>query len=161
MRVNPPAQNCGRNLVVVSACRRNIGLVEVWGQDPIPGSGAANYDAWVSRAYTNKSGQIMESRSGEQIELSTQKLLQDLKIVVSDGEALLKAGAHDLSERAVAARERLAAALEVAKETRRKLEERARAGVKATDQMVRKHPYESIGVAFGIGLLIGVLVNRK
>ena len=60
----------------------------------------------------------------------------------------------------MAARERLAAALEVAKETRRKLES-VRAGVKATDQMVRKYPHESIGVAFGIGLLIGVLVNRK
>jgi ElaB/YqjD/DUF883 family membrane-anchored ribosome-binding protein len=103
----------------------------------------------------------MESRSGEEIEQSTEKLLQDLKAVVHDGEALLKAGAHDLSERAMAAREKLAAALEVAKETRRKLEERARAGVKATDQLVREHPYESIGVAFGIGILIGVLLNRR
>lgn len=103
----------------------------------------------------------MESRSGDEIDQSTEKLLQDLKAVVRDGEALLKAGAHDLSERAKAAREKLAAALEGAKETRIKLEERARAGVKATDRLVREHPYESIGVAFGIGLLIGVLLNRK
>ena len=34
----------------------------------------------------------MESRSGEQIEQSTQKLLQDLKMVVADGEALLRLG---------------------------------------------------------------------
>jgi ElaB/YqjD/DUF883 family membrane-anchored ribosome-binding protein len=61
----------------------------------------------------------------------------------------------------VAARERLAAALEAAKEARRKLEERALAGVKATDRMVREYPYQSIGVAFGAGMLLGVLANRK
>jgi len=27
--------------------------------------------------------------------------------------------------------------------------------------VIRTHPYKSIGVAFGIGLLIGVLVTRK
>lgn len=103
----------------------------------------------------------MENRSTEHIEHSTEKLLQDLKAVVQDGEALLKAGAQDLSERGRAARERLAAALEVAKETRRKLEERAVAGAKATDRAIREHPYQAVGVAFGVGVLLGILFNRK
>lgn len=103
----------------------------------------------------------MEIRSTGEIEQSTEKLLQDLKTVVHDGEELLRAGAQDLSERAMAARERLAAALEVAKETRRKLEERARAGARATDRLVREHPYESVGGAFAIGLFIGLLLSRR
>ena len=103
----------------------------------------------------------METRSTGQIEESTEKLLQDLRAVVHDGEELLKAGANELNEKGLAARERLAAALEVAKETRRKLEERALAGARATDRVIREHPYESIGIAFGVGLLIGVLINRK
>ena len=103
----------------------------------------------------------MQNRTGESIEHSTEKLLQDLKAVVRDGEELLRAGAHELSERGVAARERLAAALDAAKETRRRLEARAREGMKATDRVVREHPYQSIGVAFGVGLLIGVLINRR
>ncbi len=103
----------------------------------------------------------MENRSGEDIEHSTEKLLQDLKAVVRDGEELLRAGAHELGERGVAARERLAAALEAAKETRRRIEQRAREGFEATDRVVREHPYQSIGIAFGVGLLIGVLINRK
>ncbi len=103
----------------------------------------------------------METRSTGEIQESTEKLLQDLRAVVHDGEELLKAGANELNERGLAARERLAAALEVAKETRRKLEERALAGARATDQLIREHPYESIGIAFGVGLLIGVLINRK
>lgn len=97
----------------------------------------------------------------EEIQQSTEKLLKDLRAVVHDGEQLLKAGAQDLTERGLAARERLAAALEVAKETRRRLEERVKAGAQATDRMVREHPYQSVGIALGVGLLIGVLLNRR
>jgi ElaB/YqjD/DUF883 family membrane-anchored ribosome-binding protein len=103
----------------------------------------------------------METRSSEAIEQSTEKLLQDLKAVVRDGEALLKAGVQDLSERGMAARERLAAALEIAKDTQRRLQEKAVAGAQATDRIIREHPYQSIGIAFGVGMLIGVLVNRR
>jgi ElaB/YqjD/DUF883 family membrane-anchored ribosome-binding protein len=103
----------------------------------------------------------MAARSATEIEESTEKLLQDLKAVVQDGEELLQAGINELGEKGLAARERLAAALETARETRRKLEEKALAGAKATDRIVREHPYESIGIAFGFGLLLGVLLTRK
>jgi len=103
----------------------------------------------------------METRSAEEIEESTEKLLQDLKAVVRDGEELLKAGASELSDRGQAARERLAAALEVARDTGRKLQERTVAGAKATDHYIRENPYQSIGIAFGIGMLFGVLINRR
>lgn len=103
----------------------------------------------------------METRSESDIEQSTEKLLQDLREVVRDGEELLKAGAEDLSERGAVAREKLAAALEVARETQRRLQERAVAGAKAADKIIRENPYQSIGIAFGVGLLIGVLAGRK
>jgi len=103
----------------------------------------------------------METRSAEEIEESTERLLQDLKAVVHDGEELLKAGAQELGERGLAARERLAAALEVAKETRRRLQERAVASAQATDKLIREYPYQSIGIAFGVGMLFGILVNRR
>lgn len=103
----------------------------------------------------------METRSAEEIEQSTERLMEDLRAVVHDGEELLSAGAHNLSEHGVAARERLAAALEAARETRRKLEAQALESARAADRVIREHPYQSIGVAFGVGLLIGVLVNRK
>jgi ElaB/YqjD/DUF883 family membrane-anchored ribosome-binding protein len=103
----------------------------------------------------------MDIRSPEEIEGSTERLLQDLRAVVQDGEELLRAGAQDLSERGMAARERLAAALEVARETRHKLEARARAGAQATDRVIREHPYQSVGIAFGIGLLLGLIANRR
>ncbi len=103
----------------------------------------------------------MEARSESEIEQSTEKLLEDLKQVVRDGEDLLKAGVEDLSERGAVAREKLAAALEVARDTQRRLQERAVAGAQATDRVIREHPYESIGIAFGVGLLFGVIMCRR
>ena len=66
-----------------------------------------------------------------------------------------------MGEKAQDVRERLLQTLESAKATCRRLEEKAIEGAKATDKVIRTHPYESIGVAFGIGLLIGVLVTRQ
>ena len=103
----------------------------------------------------------METRSAEEIEASTEKLLQDLKAVIRDGEALLKAGARELGERGQAARERLGAALEMAKDTQRRLRERAVASARATDRLLHEHPYESVGIAFGIGMMVGILAARR
>lgn len=103
----------------------------------------------------------METRTADEIETSTEKLLRDLQAVVHDGEELLKAGAQDLSEKGLAARERLNAALEIARDAQKKLQQRAMEGAQATDKVIREYPYQSIGIAFGIGMLLGVLVNRK
>lgn len=103
---------------------------------------------------------IMQTRSSEEIEASTEKLLQDLKAVVHDGEELLKAGAADLSERGAAARERLTAALEVARDTKEKLQAKARVSAKKADIYIRANPYEAVGIAFGVGMLFGILINR-
>ena len=94
-------------------------------------------------------------------EVSTEKLVGDLKVIAHDTEELLKASAGQMGEKAHEARVRLTAALESAKAACRRLEERAIESAKATDKVIREHPYQSIGAAFGIGLLIGVLVTRK
>src|SRR5678815_2314634 len=94
-------------------------------------------------------------------EVTFRKLVDDFKVVIHDAEGLLKASAGELGEKAKEARARLAASLEGAKANFHKVEERAVAGAKATDKVIREHPYQSIGVAFGVGLLIGVLVTRR
>ena len=32
---------------------------------------------------------------------------------------------------------------------------------KAADRVIRDHPYHTIGLAFGVGLLIGILARRR
>ena len=93
--------------------------------------------------------------------MNTDRLTSDLKVIAHDAEDLIKATAGEVSEKAKEARSRLMAALESAKETCGQLQDKAVASAKATDQVIRAHPYESLGVAFGVGLLIGVLLGRR
>ncbi len=93
--------------------------------------------------------------------VTKEKLMNDLKAVARDAEELVKATTGDWGEKAKVAREKLAEALETAKETGRKMQDKALAGAKATDQCIRDHPYETIGVAFTLGLVLGLLIKRK
>jgi len=97
--------------------------------------------------------------------LARERVVADLKALVRDSEDLLKATSGDVSEKAKEARARVLAALERAKESCSSIQDEtvatAKAAARKADTVIRSHPYESIGVAFGIGLLIGVLVTRK
>lgn len=97
--------------------------------------------------------------------IARERVLRDLKMLAHNAEGLLKATAGDVSEKANEARARLSGALERARATCDRVQEEAAAPVEAaakkTDTVIREHPYESIGMAFGLGLLVGVLVGRR
>lgn len=57
-------------------------------------------------------------------------------------------------------RAKLEAATEKAKEVCNRLQEETVAAAKATDKTIREHPYQAIGIAFGVGVLVGVLAGR-
>ncbi len=92
---------------------------------------------------------------------ANQRLTGDLKLVMRDAEELLKATAGEAGEKVKEVRSRLAAALDSAKATCERLQDKTVQAAKATDHIIREHPYESIGIAFGVGLLVGVLVGRR
>ena len=94
-------------------------------------------------------------------EANMEKLVADLRTLSHDAEAVLHATSGQAGEKMTELRGRLAATLESAKASFRRIEERTVAGAKVADKTIREHPYESIGVAFGVGLLIGVLVSRR
>ena len=94
-------------------------------------------------------------------EVSTDKLVTNLKRVVQDSQELLQASAGAVGDKAHDLRDRLAKTIESARDTCRRVEEKAVQGAKVTDKVIRDHPYQSIGLAFGLGVLIGVLVTRK
>ena len=59
------------------------------------------------------------------------------------------------------AREMGSAALDKAQALYETAQNKAIAGAKATDRAIRENPYQALGIAFGVGLLIGFLVRRK
>jgi len=94
-------------------------------------------------------------------EQANEKLAGDLKALTRDAEEVMKATAGQAGEKVTELRSRLAAAIQSAQATCRRLEDKTIAAAKATDRTIREHPYESIGIAFGVGLLLGVFVGRK
>ncbi|MCX6929845.1 MAG: hypothetical protein NT154_42520 [Verrucomicrobia bacterium] len=65
----------------------------------------------------------------------------------------------DNEKRALGAK--LEAATEKAKEACQRLQEQTVAAAKATDKAVRENPYQALGIAFGVGLLIGVVARMR
>lgn len=96
---------------------------------------------------------------------SRDRVLEDLKALSRDAESLLKAIANDATDKGKELRARLTESLDRAKSTAAELQQQttaaARAAVRNTDAAIRAHPYQSIGIAFGVGILVGVLVARK
>ena len=58
-------------------------------------------------------------------------------------------------------RARLTAALEKAKDGCERLQDKTVAAARATDEAIREHPYQAVGVALGAGVLIGLLLARS
>ena len=94
-----------------------------------------------------------------------EKLMADLKLVVADAEALLQATAGQAGEGVAELRARVQASLSQAKDglinVQHAVVEKARATAKATDQYVNENPWSSVGIAAGVGLLVGVLIGRR
>ncbi len=92
---------------------------------------------------------------------STPATSNDLGTLAEDARALMAATADVAGEKVGDARKRLAAALERGKEIAGNVRDKAVAGARAADEAVREHPYQAVGVALGVGALIGYLVARR
>ena len=97
--------------------------------------------------------------------ISKDKLVQDFKIVVADAEELLKATANQAGEKVAAARERIQDSLHSAKvklaEAEDVIVQQGRLAVRVTDEYVQENPWRAVGIAAGVGLVIGLLIGRR
>jgi ElaB/YqjD/DUF883 family membrane-anchored ribosome-binding protein len=98
-------------------------------------------------------------------QVTTEKLFQDLQIVVRDAEALLKATAGQAGEKLQEARAKTEESLRQAKTRIESLEQAAvnsgKEMVNSAEGYVRQNPWQALGVAAGVGLVLGVLLSRK
>ena len=85
----------------------------------------------------------------------------DLGTLAEDARALMAATADVSGDKVGEARKRLAAALESGKEMYGRVKDKAVEGAKAADATVREHPYQVIGIALGVGAVIGYLLARR
>jgi ElaB/YqjD/DUF883 family membrane-anchored ribosome-binding protein len=81
--------------------------------------------------------------------------------ITDDTRALIGATADAADQKVVQARNRLTAALDAAKDTYANVQKKAVEGAKATDKAIRENPYQALGIAFGVGALVGFLISRR
>ena len=110
-------------------------------------------------------GDTMNEDSMSDNPVNRDKFVQDMKLVISDAEELLRATASQAGEQIAVARERIQDSLHQAKvklaEADAVVRERARQAARYTDEYVHENPWRAIGVAAGIGLLLGLMLGRR
>ena len=74
----------------------------------------------------------MRAKAAENREVDLAKFLDDIQAVVRDGQQLLKTSLTGIKER-------------------------ASAGMQSTDRALHERPYPPIGLAFGIGIVLGIM----
>jgi len=95
------------------------------------------------------------------MEKQTYRDANDMSTLAEDARALMVATADVAGEKVSEARKRLAAALERGKEIAGRVRDQAVEKAKAVDETVHEHPYRVMGLAFGVGVLVGILVTRQ
>lgn len=90
------------------------------------------------------------------------ELLNDLRTLVSEAEKMM---GDSISEHTGDAVNALRVRYEAAQERMGELYTGARtkviAGAKCTDEAIRENPYQSMAIAAGVGILVGVLLGRR
>jgi ElaB/YqjD/DUF883 family membrane-anchored ribosome-binding protein len=101
----------------------------------------------------------------EYTDVSKDKLVADMKVVIADAEELLKATASAAGDRVSAARTRMEDSLRTARvklaEAQEVVVDKAKAAARATDDYVHANPWRSVGIAASAGLVIGMLISRR
>ena len=99
------------------------------------------------------------------IQLSKEKLVNDLHQGIADAEEMLRLTANQAGEGAVQLRDRVRERITRTKAELAHLQEvtvaKARAAGHATDEFVHANPWKSIGIAAGVGLVVGLLISRR
>lgn len=91
----------------------------------------------------------------------TNGMQNSLDNITDETKSLLAATADVAEEKLTQARNQMAAAVEAARNSYELVQKKAVEGAKAADKVIRDKPYYAIGVAFGMGALLGFLLSRR
>jgi len=93
------------------------------------------------------------------------KLMEDLQLVIEDAEEMLRMTAKEAGDSAADVRKRVQARMEQAKVELAHIQAasvaQAKAAGQAADAFVHENPWKSVGVAAGLGLVLGLLLSRR
>jgi ElaB/YqjD/DUF883 family membrane-anchored ribosome-binding protein len=98
-------------------------------------------------------------------EAAKEKLVADLKTLIGDAEELLKASATQAGEKFSVARQKIEQSLVEGKKSladaEKLLVKKGKEAADVADDYVRENPWGAVGIAAGIGLVLGLLIKRS
>jgi ElaB/YqjD/DUF883 family membrane-anchored ribosome-binding protein len=98
-------------------------------------------------------------------ETTRDKMVNEFTAVLTEAEDMLQRAATETGEKAKDLRSQVEAKLLHAKlrlqELQGQASDKAKAAARATDDYVHDHPWQAIGLAAIVGLVAGLLINRR
>ena len=95
----------------------------------------------------------MSTNANQNVSVTREKLVEDFKVLSKDVQDLLKATASVVGDKAAEARVKVEESLKVAQET---VKAKSKEAITATDEYVRDNPWNAVGIAAGVGFLLGL-----
>lgn len=105
------------------------------------------------------------STAHEEAQINSENLIGDFKALMADAEDLIKATSSHDDGALGAIRSKALDTLNNAKESLSSVEgaltDKAKVVAERADEFVHRNPWEAVGVAAGLGLLIGLFIRRR
>ena len=94
-----------------------------------------------------------------------EKLVNDFQSVIADTEELMKLVSNESGGKAQALRDKLDHNLKLAKDYLRDVEgtvvDKSKVAARVTDEYVHENAWRTVGLAIGVGILIGFLIRDR
>lgn len=98
-------------------------------------------------------------------DVARDRLIADVKVLMADADEIVKAMASATGEKAVELADRLRVNMRNAKDKMADVQvvvaDKAKVAARVTDDYVHDNPWQAVGIAAGVGLLLGLLVGRR
>lgn len=91
----------------------------------------------------------------------TNEFAEPARNLAEDLRELLAVTTHVAGKKAAATRQYLTATMEKSASVWHTVQARAVFGTKAADRLIHRHPYPSLGIALGLGLILGFVMHAR
>jgi ElaB/YqjD/DUF883 family membrane-anchored ribosome-binding protein len=102
----------------------------------------------------------MKTHTDTNLSESADSTVKELKALLAEAEGVLAATGSEAAAGVASLRDRTKAALEKTREAAHHAMDVAKQRASEADKAIHEHPYAAIGVAAGVGLLLGALLSR-
>ena len=93
------------------------------------------------------------------------RLIADVKVLMADADEIIKAMASATGEKAVELADKLRINMRNARDKMADMQvlvtDKAKVAARVTDDYVHDNPWQAVGIAAGVGLLLGLLLGRR